>query len=47
MENAIALADGGLDEAVVHKLNGVRKQECFGDVIGYTEAAVVVKDNLP
>ena len=42
-EDAIALDDGGLGEVVVHKLNGVRKQECFGDVIGYTEAAVVVE----
>ena len=43
MEDAIALDDGGLGEVVVHKLNGVRKQECFGDGIGYAEAAVVVE----
>ena len=40
---AIALANGGMGDVVVHKLNGVRKQECFGDVIGYVEAAVVVE----
>ena len=27
----------------MHKLNGVRKNECFGDGIGYTEAEVVVE----
>ena len=27
----------------MHKLNGVRKKECFGDGIGYMEAAVVVE----
>ena len=43
MDDAIALADGGMGEVVVHKLNGVRKKECFGDVIGYVEAAVVVE----
>ena len=43
MDNAIALADGGLGESVVHKLNSVRKKECFGDIIGYVEAEVVVE----
>ena len=38
----IALADGGLGEVVVHKLNGVRKQEFFGEGIGYVEKAVLV-----
>ena len=42
MDNAIALSDCGLGEVVVHKLNGVRKKECFGDGIGYMEAAVVI-----
>ena len=42
MDDAIALVDGGLGELVVHKLNSIRKQECFGDGIGYVEAAVVV-----
>ena len=27
----------------MHKLNGVKKHECFGDGIGYVEAAVVVE----
>ena len=43
MDDAIVLADGGLGEVVMHKLNGVRKQECFGGGIGYVEAAVVVE----
>ena len=43
MNDTIALADGGLGEKVVHKLNGVRKQECFGDGIGYVESLVVVE----
>ena len=43
MDYVIALADCGLGEVVVHKLNGVRKKECFGDDIGYMEAAVVVE----
>ena len=43
MEDVITLADGGMGEIVVHKLNGVRKQECFGDGMGYAEAAVVVE----
>ena len=43
MDNAIALADGGLGEIVMHKLNGVRKQECFGVGMGYVEAALVVE----
>ena len=41
MDNVIALADGGLGDVVVHKLNGFRKQECFGDSIGYMESVVV------
>ena len=43
MGDAIALSDCGLGEVVVHKLNGVRKKECFGDVIGYMDAAVAVE----
>ena len=43
MDDVIALADCGLGEVVVHKLNGVRKNECFCDVIGYMEAAVVIE----
>ena len=43
MDDAIALADRGLGEAVLHKLNGVRKYECFDDGIGYVETAVVVE----
>ena len=43
MDDVIALADCGLGEVVVHKLNGVRKNECFGDGIGYMEAAVVIE----
>ena len=43
MDDAIALTDGGLGEAVVHKLNGFRKKDCFGDGIGYMEAEVVVE----
>ena len=43
MNDVIALADGGLGEVVVHKLNVVRKQECFGDGIGYVESAVMVE----
>ena len=43
MDDAIALADCGLGEVVVHKLNGVRKKEYFGDGIVYMEAAVVVE----
>ena len=43
MDDTIALADGGLGTVVVNKPNGVRKKECFGDVIGYVEAAVVVE----
>ena len=39
----MAIADDGLGEAVVHKINSVRKQECFGDGISYVEAAVVVE----
>ena len=35
MDYAIALADGGLGEVVMHKINGVRKKECFGDGIGH------------
>ena len=27
----------------MHKLNGVRKKECFRDGIGYMEAAVVIE----
>ena len=43
MDDVISLAYGGLGDVVVHKLNGVRKQEFFGDGIGYVEAAVVVE----
>ena len=43
MDDAIALAECGLGEVVVHKLNGVRKKECFGDGIGYMEASIVVE----
>ena len=43
MDDAIALADCGLGEVVVHKLNGIRKKECFRDGIVYMEAAVVVE----
>ena len=43
MDDTIALAEGRLGEVVVHKLNGVRKQECFGGRVGYAEAAVVVE----
>ena len=43
MDDAIALADCGLGEVVVHKLNGVRKKECFRDGIVYMEAAVVIE----
>ena len=42
MDDAIALADGGMGEVVMHKLNGIRKQECFGEIIGYVEGAVVL-----
>ena len=41
MYNAITLSECGMGEAVVHKLNGVRKKECFRDGIGYMEAAAV------
>ena len=43
MDDLIALPDDGMGEVFVHKLNGVRKQECFGDGIGYVESAVVVE----
>ena len=43
MDNAIALAGGGMGEVVLQKLKFVRKQESFGDGIGYMEAAVVVE----
>ena len=43
MDDAIPLADCGLGEVVAHKLNGIRKKKCFGDGIGYTEAAIVVE----
>ena len=42
-DNAIALADCGLGEVVMHKLNGVRKEECFCYGINYMEAAVVIE----
>ena len=42
MDDAIALADCGLGEVVVHKLNSVIKKECFRDGIGYMESAVVI-----
>ena len=35
MDDAIALADSGLGDVVLHKINSVRKHECFGDGIGY------------
>ena len=43
MDDAIGIADCGLGEVVVHKLNGVRKKECFRDGIGYMEAAVLIE----
>ena len=43
MDDAITLADCGLGELVVLKLNGVRKNEFFCDGISYMEAAVVVE----
>ena len=43
MNDVIALADGGMGEVVVHKLNGVRKKDFFGDSISYVKAAVVVE----
>ena len=43
MDDVIALSECGMGEVVVHKLNGVRKKECFSDGIGYMEAAVVVE----
>ena len=35
--------DDVLGELVVHKLNGVRKKECFRGGFGYMEAAVVIE----
>ena len=43
MDDVIALDDCGLGEVVVHKINGVRKNECFCDSIGYMEEAVVIE----
>ena len=43
MDGAISLADCGMREVVVHKLNDVRKKDYFVDGIGYMEAAVVVE----
>ena len=43
IDDVIALADGGMGEAVVHKLNAVRKHECFGGGIGCVEAVIVVE----
>ena len=43
MDDVIALAECGMGKVVVHNLNGVRKKECFGDGIGYMEAAVVIE----
>ena len=43
MDDAIALADCGLAQVVVHKLNSVRKKECFCDGIVYMESAVVIE----
>ena len=43
MDDAVDLADCGLREVVVHKLNGVRKRELFGDGIDYIESVVVVE----
>ena len=43
MDDEIALADCGLREVVVQKINGVRKNDCFCDGIGYVEAAVVME----
>ena len=43
MDNAIALADCGLGELFMNKLNSVRKNLCFRDGIGYMEAAVVIE----
>ena len=43
MDDAIALADCGLGEVVVHKLKSVIKKERFHDGIGYMESAVVIE----
>ena len=43
MDDVIALADCGMGEVIVHKLNGARKKECFRDGMDYMEAAVLIK----
>ena len=43
MDDAVALSDSGLVELFVHKLKGVRKNDCFREGIGEMEAAVVIE----
>ena len=43
MDYASVLDDCGMGEVVLHKLNRIRKNECFNDGIRYMEAAVVVE----
>ena len=43
VDDAVALADGGLGQVVVHEFDGVRVQQRLCGGVGHVEAAVVVE----